>query len=451
MSTPCHSQSEMLFHREISEPPTCPFMERTPTNMRAKPHLTKKDDDINHYYDAMPPDLIDSKSCSFSSPIRPSYPGIVSNTMIPGSIPTRIREDRGHIETDRQVRNGGIVLAVSPRSATGRKGNRDECIDISKVQHIQGAPQISSRGHHGGLYTTKKGIEPTLTQCASTPQRSSRNRADSYPTIDAYSVVLGDKDATWSTLPMRKKTRKEESKAFSTIRQSKKFILPIKLPFSGPPLRDLNYVSDEQGNIPNTSSRRVVTYIPPPRGTDVSNTTISPNSRKENNTVLRPASEWSIKRFTFDPKVSSDSAMRTNGTNKLDSTPPSKRLRVAREVPIKHSLLTTAGDNQRRQFTSNEAQVQTHRTDDSPIKESDISTLLSDGSSDTNSSITAYKPTTFSGTTSPDSAKETIRSEDNDDTDMSVYLDISALERTYPQTRAMILEVSTHTAITYHF
>ncbi|THH05604.1 hypothetical protein EW145_g4677 [Phellinidium pouzarii] len=110
---------------------------------------------------------------------------------------------------------------------------------------------------------------------------------------DAYSA-LRDEDAEWSTLPTRKKARKSVTRSIGgskSIKQSGRFKLPIALPRSS--AKDTTPTGGE-----NLAKRRVVTYLPPPRGAQVSTVLKSNDSLKEMKQE-KPATEWSIKRFGF--------------------------------------------------------------------------------------------------------------------------------------------------------
>ncbi|KAL5498634.1 hypothetical protein ACEPAH_1989 [Sanghuangporus vaninii] len=153
--------------------------------------------------------------------------------------------------------------------------------------------------------------------------------------VDAYSSCAYDneeQDANWSTLPQRKKARTQDSSGQpadvrkKSMKQSGQFKLPIALPS----LAAKSVVSHEPTSV---GKKRVITYLPPPLLKDAapskqSNDTkptekcnngstgcqmlpkgtlerqIDPardtgDSKDVKTKVMRPVSEWSLKRFRY--------------------------------------------------------------------------------------------------------------------------------------------------------
>ncbi|KAL5521665.1 hypothetical protein ACEPAF_2413 [Sanghuangporus sanghuang] len=153
--------------------------------------------------------------------------------------------------------------------------------------------------------------------------------------VDAYSSCAYDdeeEDANWSTLPRRKKARTQDSSGQpadarkKSMKQSGRFKLPIALPS----LAAKSVVSHEPTSV---GKKRVITYLPPPPSKDTapskqSNDTkptekcnngstgcqilpkralehqIDPardtgDSKDVKTKVMRPVSEWSLKRFCY--------------------------------------------------------------------------------------------------------------------------------------------------------
>ena len=270
-----------------------------------------------------------------------------------------------------------------------------------------------------------------------------------------------DDDASWSTLPQRKKSRSQGCDIRSpgtgkkSIKQSGRFKLPIALP-SLPAKVTQSVVSHEPTS---AGKKRVITYLPPPPSKETNSASSARSNsptiqrdkvssrnqtplkqtlerpadatrtkgsaaRGEDTKVMRPVSEWSLKRFSFGSMHTSVSS-----PNDREASHPAQ-MRGADATKAEE----TESDDYMRALSSQTREV--HPSRETNPSHDQFGHLASD-ETDTQ---TLVDPSSLSPDREP-KLEELEHGEGYDDSSVSLPFDLPNIETAYPTVRKVLLEV----------